>query len=462
LRPAILTIALLAAACSSSKDDPLAAGGGAGGMAGGAPGAGGAGGAGGTAAGGSGGGGAPPVEAAIEIITDRHRYDPPEMFGGWGPHLGHLVRAPASDGSGDTLWFVDDYCAQAGSPGAQCDVLDDHTIGYFERTAAGWVERHTRALPGNVQQNTGTIVEQNGDLHTFGIDVTGARAIAACRYAPATGPLPCTTLGAQALTAASNYIGAAVSPLGYRMLWWTNVSDGGGGDFAYLVDFGSGWNEHSAPVTGGYNDASYINVTFDAADPNLFTMHAELVSGFAPSWTFTAGVGRGNFSQALTGVTFSTPLAGAGADKAITTNDVLTDPVTGDTHLVARTQGGDAAYYHAPAALPQQWAGPHFVVPQAYRARFLWSNDQLVLVYGPNDGGLAYRVATAADRPAGEAIDWAALPETTVTLPEGFGWVVAIYPESPMYQNTAASGLHVVVVGDAAQNVAAHVSLLGD
>ena len=47
------------------------------------------------------------------------------------------------------------------------------------------------------------------------------------------------------LVPSSNYLGAAISPLGYRMVWWTGVVDGGGGSFHYVVDYGGGWNGHS-------------------------------------------------------------------------------------------------------------------------------------------------------------------------------------------------------------------------
>jgi hypothetical protein len=115
-----------------------------------------------------------------------------------------------------------------------------------------------------------------------------------CKYAPASGPLGCAplpfTLGVDA-----NYIGAAISPTGARMVWWTDVVDGGGGTFEYVVDYGGGWNGPRAGSAGGYDDASYINIAFGAgSDQGRFTMHVQLVSGLAPNWTFLGAVGSGD------------------------------------------------------------------------------------------------------------------------------------------------------------------------
>jgi hypothetical protein len=446
-----VALALLAAAACGGADPVDATGAGGGTTTTTTGGSGGhASGGGGEATAGAGGAPVPPPEPVIETISERHRAIPGQMFGGWGPHLGHLVRAAASDGSGETLWFVDDYCA----PGA-CDVLHDHTLGYFERTGEGWVERATSALAG-VQQNTATIVAPNGELQSYGIDVD-AHTIRVCRYDPLTGPKGCAgTL--LSLGPAANYIGAAVSPAGYRMVWWTEVAEPGG-TFHWAVNYGGGWNGPRSGGVGGYNDASYISIAFGGGDPDRFTMHAEMVAGVAPSWTFVAGVGSGDAGSANAAV-FSTPFGGGG-DPAITTNDVWIDPASDDTHLVARSQSGAAVYYHRAGAGGGGWSAPLFSLPATLRARFVASGTRIALVYGPNAGGLAYRVADAAERPAGMPIDWASLPETQVELPGGFGSVLAIYPESTTYQ-TAAPGFHVAVVGDGAENLAIHVSLEGE
>lgn len=406
------------------------------------------GGAGGAGAGGAGGG------AVVTTITTKHRYDPGKMFGGWGPHLGHLVRAPASDGAGTTLWWVDDHCAQAGDTGPVCDVLVNHSLGYVERVGGTWLERDVVALPAGIQQNTATIVGDDGVVRTFGID-SAARVLHECTYEPALGPTGCAPLPFT-LDPSSNYVGAAVSPQGHRLVWWTSVVDGGGGSFHYLIDYGGGYNGPRSGGVGGYNDASYVNIAFGGASPNAFTMHAQLVGGLAPSWTFHGVVGYGDMGT-TDAVVFANALSPPAGDEVVSTNDVWTDPATGDTHLVARADSGAAIYYHRPAG--GSWSGPVFSLPATYRARLFAEAGDLVLVYGPNAGGLAHRVATVADRTVGIPIDWASLAETTIDLPDGLGAVLAIYPQSEVYQSAAVAGRHVAVVGVGAENEVVHVAI---
>jgi hypothetical protein len=391
---------------------------------------------------------------ALETITDLHRFVPGKMFGGWGPHLGHLVRARASTTAGHALWFVDDLCSQSGGAPGACDVSHDHTLGYFERTASGWQARSQVTLPGVVQQNTATIGSSGGDmLLSYGVDIASG-LLRECRYAPVSGPAGCVELPFK-LASGSNYIGAAISPSGAKVVWWTVVVDGGGGSFHYVVDYGGGWNGPRSGGAGGYNDASYVNIAFGAgSQAGRFAMHAQFVSGWAPDWGFVGGVGSGDLAT-TDAVSWSTPFAVA--DGVQSTNDVWIDPATGDTHLVGRTEGGEAVYYHRPAG--GSWSKQQFALPSTYRARLLFTGGRLALVYGPNAGGLEMRAAGPADRPAGKPIAWAALAPAAIGLPPGFGPVQAIYPESPAYQTLAADGVHVVLVGQAQQNVALHVGI---
>jgi hypothetical protein len=391
--------------------------------------------------GGSGGsGGQGDYTVTSGVITTDHRFIDGQMFGGWGPHLGHLVRA----GSGE-LFFVDDVCAQMGGGDfAICNVNDDHTLGYFRRGVDAWELVASTQLPGTVQQNTATIASADGSkLHTYGIDVAAGQ-IVECTFPLPSGPAACAAL-AFVLGPSSNYIGAALSPDGYRMVWWTGVVDGGGGTFHYIVDYGGGWNGPRSGPVAGYNDASYINIGFPTGAPARFVMHVQLVGGLAPNWTFHGGVGTGDLTTSDP-VAWSLPLAAVnGDDPVVSTNDVWVDPATQDEHVVARTNAGRAAYYHRPAG--GAWSPPLFWLDATYRARFVPHGDRLAMVYGPNGAGLAFRVAGAADRSPGEPIDWALLAERAIVLPEGYEDVYAIYPGAPPYQLAPSGDVEIAVVG---------------
>lgn len=406
------------------------------------------GGGGSTASGGAGGQGGDAVgDYSVEtsVITTDHRFIDGQMFGGWGPHLGHLVRSGPS-ASGD-LWFVDDVCSQGGGALAACDVLHDHTLGYYRLAPGGWELAANVPLPGTLQQNTATIASADGaTLTTFGIDVA-SWAVVACDFDVAAGPAGCATLSL-AMAPGSNYVGAAVSPQGYRLVWWTTVVDGGGGSFHYGIDYGGGWNGPRSGPIGGYNDASYVNVAF-APGAQTFTMHAEMVSGLAPNWTFTAGVGEADMSTADP-VTWSVPLADPPNDRASTTNDVWIDPASGDTHLLARTDAGSVAYYHRPSN--GAWSAPLFTIASALRARFVPHGDRLAMLAGSSTEGLLSYVARPQDRPAGQPIAWESLVPQHVALPAGYEQIFAIYPCAPPYTVTPATAIDVALVGQAVQN----------
>lgn len=402
-------------------------------------------------AGGTGGTGGATPSFEYEVITQRHRFIPGQMFGGWGPHLGHLVRAAAAGGP-DSLYWVDDVCSQAGGPAPVCDVLHDTAIGVFRRDGQAWTDLGETALPGTIQQNTGTLA-LGGDLETYGIDVTG-HVLERCSFDVATSARSCAALPF-ALDPYANYIGAAVSPQGYRLVWWTDVMDGGGGSFEFVVDYGGGWNGPRKGGAGGYNDSSYIHIAF-RADNTLFTMHTQLVSGLAPNWTFLGATGEGDSAKAEA-VTWQVGLTPPPGDEIASTDDIVIDPVTADTHLFARAKSGAAVYYFRPK--DGAFSGPLFSIPAAYRLRFSRSPAGLAILYGLAGMGLHYRLSPPGASPGGQPIDWSLLLETPVPLPGGYEDIDAIYPESSVYQTVPVPGIHVAVVGDTRQNEVLHVAI---
>ncbi|MBK8254317.1 MAG: hypothetical protein IPK82_16820 [Polyangiaceae bacterium] len=402
----------------------------------------------GTSSGSGGSAGALPT-FTTSVITNRHRFIPGQMFGGWGPHLGHLIRSLAQDES-TALYWVDDACSQAGGPAPVCDVLHNSTLGTYRLDAAGWTALQEVTLPGKIQQNTGTI-EREGTLYTYGVDVE-SHVVRECSFDTTASVQTCTSLPFT-LDSYANYIGAAISPQGYRLVHWTDVVDGGGGSFEFIINYGGGWNGPRKGSAAGYNDASYIHIAFQK-NSTLFTMHGQLVSGLAPNWSFLGAVGDGDLAQDLP-VTWSNALAAPQGDTVASTNDIHIDPVSSDTHLFARATSGAALYYFRPNG--GSWSGPLFTLPSAYRVRFSASSAGLAMAYGLAGKGLFYRLAPSPT--PGEPIDWSNLVETAVPLPPGYENVVAIYPESSVYQSAPVGGFHLAVVGETKQNEVLFVAI---
>lgn len=381
-----------------------------------------------------------PSSIKLTTLTSEHRYVPGKMFGGWGPHLGHLVRRPASG----ALYFVDDACAQAPAMSEVCDVLRNHRIDYIRLDAQGAVKLASQPLPAGVQQNTGS-VQLGNTIYSYGVDVARSRLIE-CRYHFDTGPAGCAELALE-IGAQANYVGAAVSPTGARVAWLTNVRDGGGGAFRYYVDYGGGWNGPRLGSAAGYNDASYINIAFfQGALLGRFTMHVQFVSGLAPSWSFFGGAGEGDLRSAspVSWQLLGSPMG----DAVVSTNDIHIDPTTNDTHLLARTQSGGTAYLFRPSGSATFTV--QGTLPRAYRARWIAVGSRLFLIHGEGDQGLAYRELPRAL--SGQPLRLTETTAIVVPLPAGYQSIYAIYPEAAVYQSEPVPSLSFAVVGAGREN----------
>jgi hypothetical protein len=398
----------------------------------------------------SGGEGGSPLKITTAVITTAHRYVPNAMFGGWGPHLGHVFRRA----NPDQIWVADDACDQAGGADS-CDVNVDRRVDYFRLDGASFTKVASAPLTG-IQQNTGSMLVGN-TIYTYGVDITNEQLVE-CTLDLDSLAHACSPI-VVAVGPSANYVGAALSPTGSRVVWVTDVMDGGGGKFQWYVDYGGGFNGPRTGDIGGYNDASYIHVAFGGAGhENEMTMNVQFVSGLAPAWTFYSGVGSiavdtGNAA------TWATPLAPLnGSDAIISTDDVAVDPVTNDAHLFARTNAGNAIYYFRPSG--GAWSAPLFSLPAAYRARLVFTADgTLHVAYGPSTKGLAVRSASAASRVAGKPIDWSKIAEQPIALPQGYESLYAIYPVSSVYQSATVPALRLVVVGAVRENEALFVAI---
>jgi hypothetical protein len=380
----------------------------------------------------------------VEMITDEHRAVPGMMFGGWGPHLGHLVRAPRA-GGGEATYWVDDLCSR--NLAGDCDVNVNRRVGVFRRDATGWTRLETIALTG-VQQNTATIAV-GGRLWIYGI-ASAAQRVAECFYEISTDTSGCTTLSI-ATGSGANYVGAAPGPGGARVVWWTNVIDGGGGSFSYIVDYGGGWNGPRTGGIGGYNDCAYAHAGFGPAG-SAVSFFCQTAAGLAPNWTFATLVGS-TAGTLGSPVTWTNALSPPPSDAIASTNDLYVDPVTGDAHLIARSTAGAAVYYYRPPG--GSFGAPVFTLPSTFRARWIAGEQRVALVHDAGAGTIAIRTAS----PSAGAWNPAAWSVRTIALPAGFGAIYGIYPASTAYQAAPVRDVELAVVGAGDERTALYVTL---
>jgi hypothetical protein len=206
-----------------------------------------------------------------------------------------------------------------------------------------------------------------------------------------------------------------------------------------------------------------VNIAFGVdGNPDRFTMHSELVGGRAPAWTFLAATGEGSVNVA-TPVTWATSLPKPTGDAVMSSNDVLVDPRTNDTHLVARTKSGSAAYYFRPKGAAE-YRGPIEVFAKSGRVRLVSLSDGTVALVRSDDsavGGVAVHVVPASAITAGTPIAWSKTPAVRPTLPVEYKQIYAIYTESDSYSLAPRSSLEIAIVGQTHENEVLHISIQG-
>lgn len=371
--------------------------------------------------------------AEVSPITDQHRAIPGVMFGGWGPHLGHLVQLDA------TTYWVDDLCDRA-LPG-DCNVDVNRRVGVFRRADDGWQRLTTIPLAG-IQQNTAAVADRDRVL-VYGL-ASGSQRVTECSYVPATGAQACLPIDLPT-GAFANYIGAAWIGAA-RVVWWTNVVDGGGGSFSYIVNYGGGWNGPRTGPIGGYNDCGYAHLAI--RPEGTVEAFCQVVSGLAPNWTFATLVGTAGAGLDAP-IQWTNGLAPAPGDPIISTNDLVVD-TAGTAHLLARSQAGAAVYY---AKSPAGYARVS-ELPSTFRARWLVAGDRIALARDVDRHRLVVSISPPA--PTTLAIDQWEMVE--VALPE-LGDLLAIYPLATTYQRAPVTAFELVVVGTADERRAVHVAI---
>jgi hypothetical protein len=371
--------------------------------------------------------------ARVLPITSANRNYPGIMFGGWGPHLRALMR-----NSRDQLWFVTDV-----GP----DVQHNEEVVYHRFDGSRWSEiARLKQMPG-IQQNVASVM--SGDtIFSYGISVREPLYVEECKFNTKTKSEPtCAPLeidGRKLLLPPScNYVGAAVSPSGKKLVWWTTVGvNGGEGKWSYIFERGGSWVGPVVSSLKTFNDFGYVFASFSTDDH--VSVAGQFFAGAYPHGTYALGCAEFNPGDELDLTknfhAFSTNWSDYGKSAA----DVWVH--NGTTHVIAETQHGTLAYYCR--AVGKTWLEcdkPICILTNVHRARFVECGRNIYLICGSANGiGLSIRRSKASNGP----IDWARIaPLNLGIIEQDFRAPSAVYVESRSYQTAPVKKPNVAVVG---------------
>ncbi len=373
---------------------------------------------------------------ASATVTSAHRFQQGVAYGGWGPHLGKLLRSTTNE-----LYLADD----TGN-----DVTRNAGLAYYKQVNGQWVQIGSNAFLGTVQQNTGSVMKGTV-IFTYGIDTENHR-VEECYFDTVQNTKGCKHLPF-VLPANSNYIGAALTPSGHRVVWWTNGGNGAPGTFEYIYNFGNGWNGVVSSNIAGFSAVGYINIAF--YDDSRFVLHAKLMAGVGPQWTFIASYADGSLGSQIT--TWGN-LASVGASDLISaTNDVWIDP-QGGTHILGQSVAGTTSYHYRSPGSNGAFSKVLASFPGVYRARFIKSTDgNLYVAYGKQGDGL--RVITIPLSSINGALSLQESASQKIATSAGYEFIDAIYSESSIYQTQPVSGFNVAINGSTRQGEIVHIQL---
>jgi hypothetical protein len=352
-------------------------------------------------------------------VSDRHRYQEGAMGAFWGHHLGHMVRTSTRG-----LWYVDD---------TGTDVNYDSEIAYFRFDGHAWTLMKSSTVPTTVQQNTVTLAVGDS-LFTYGVNISGGYIEEAVFDTK-------TNTGAwnrriRFIGGNTNYIGAAVSPTGTRIVWWTRVvSPSGPSDWVYMYNNGSGWSSSITSSIPG-DDFSYVFASF--LNDSTFYVGGEVPSGYNP-WTYEAGAGK---------VVIGKPIAEFTKMKGdnFAANSIWVNRATGDVHLLTYGSYGGFGYYYKPAG--GAWTDTVALadnIGNVSRCRFIDPDDGNLYLIGMQSTIVMMVIPKASIT---GKIDFASYPIVPLCLLPGFTASYSIWAESPEYQTNPVDGVNFAFPGN--------------
>jgi hypothetical protein len=352
-------------------------------------------------------------------VTNQHRVQEGLVGGSWGHHLGHMVRT-ATQG----LWYVDDTGA---------DVTINPNINYHQFDGTKWVLKRTLANPATIQQNTTTLAV--GDtIFSYGVNINGGYIEEAVCYTPTN--TASYNRRIRFTGGNTNYIGAALSPRGTRVVWWTRVVNAGGpSDWVYMFKADTGWVQPIVSQIPG-NDFSYVFASF--LNDSTFYVGGEVPSGNPPSWTFEAAAGKVVLGHPLQGFT---KMKGSN----IGAQDIWVNRANGDVHFLVYGSYGNPGYFYKPAGGAWNDTVMFVDIGGVGRSRLIDHPDGNLYYIVSQNG---FRMMTIPKSSITGKIDFAGRPLVSLGTYDGYNASYAIWPEVREFQTAPVGGINFAYPGN--------------
>ena len=377
------------------------------------------------------------------LLSDQNRKQDGVAFGGWGPHLRSVLRM-----NDDSLWYVMDH--------SKGDVKNNDQLYYLQQQDGSWervVEQDL--IPG---ANQGYAHVTNGEeIFSYGVNFRLGQLHECRLHTETLARRDCTAVRnrsgeAIVLGGGANYVGAAISPQGTRLVWWVVVASDGTQQWRYVYNRGDGWEgpivTNLAKSRGGL---SYIYVRF--VNENEVALSGQLWVGAFPDGSPQATLTHFRLGDAIQGYhTLKSPDK-KGFPKS--GSDLWVNPATATVHAVVEGFGNDffgnkVHYYTFNLREPWRELTPVQSFQGYFRARFTQiDHGDLFLVLGGATGNSKIDVLHMPKDRITDPVDWDVANKIAPTMPGTMHYApMAIWIENRAYQTTAVRDLSFAITGE--------------
>ena len=377
------------------------------------------------------------------LLSDQNRKQDGVAFGGWGPHLRSVLRM-----NDDSLWYVMDH--------SKGDVKNNDQLYYLQQQDGLWrrvVEQDL--IPG---ANQGYAHVTNGkEIFSYGVNFRLEELHECKLHTESLVRLGCTVVRNNigdpiALGGGANYVGAAISPQGTRLVWWVVVTPAGTQQWRYVYNRGDRWQ---GPICTNLSETrgglSYIYVRF--VNENRVALSGQLWVGAFPDGSAQATLTHFRLGDPIQGYhTLKSPDE-KGFPKS--GSDLWVNQESATVHAVVEGFGNGLCdnkvhYYTFNLREPWRELTPLQSFQGYFRARFTQlEKGDLFLVLGGATGSSRIDVLHMTKNRITDPVNWKLANKLAPAMPGKTHYApTAIWIENRAYQTTAVKDLSFAITGE--------------